>query len=49
MYRFNTKGIRSKKIKIEANGSRITLLVLKPESERLQMHRESCGFTAVDI
>lgn len=33
MYRFNTKGIRSKRIKIEANGSRITLLVLKPESE----------------
>ena len=33
MYSFSTKGIRSKKIKIEANGSKIKLLVLKPISE----------------
>ena len=33
MYSFSTKGIRSKRIKIEANGRRIPLLVLKPLSE----------------
>jgi len=33
MYSFSTKGICSKRIKIEANGRRIPLLVLKPESE----------------
>ncbi len=33
MYSFSTKGIRSKRIHIEANGLRIPLLILKPLSE----------------
>lgn len=33
MYRFSTKGIRSKRIHIDANGLRIPLLILKPLSE----------------
>ena len=33
MYSFSTQGICSKRIKIEANGRKIPLLVLKPKSE----------------
>jgi len=33
MYSFSTKGIRSKRIHIEANELRIPLLILKPLSE----------------
>ena len=33
MYNFSTKGIRSKRIQIEANGLRIPLLILKPLTE----------------
>ena len=33
MYSFSTKGIRSERIRIEANGRKITLLILKPKSE----------------
>ncbi|MBQ7614726.1 MAG: alpha/beta hydrolase [Butyrivibrio sp.] len=33
MYRFNTKGIRSKRISIEVNGLRVPLLIMKPLNE----------------
>jgi hypothetical protein len=33
MYSFSTKGIRSKRIFIKANGLRIPLLILKPMTE----------------
>ena len=35
MYRFSTNGICSNRINTEANGRRITLLVLKPKTEPL--------------
>ena len=33
MYKFNTKGIRSKRIAIKVNGRRVPLLIMKPIHE----------------